>query len=218
MLRGSTRPLLLSAALLLAVPAAAFAQTPQNPRIGPFVVDVRGAFQKFKPDPLTASGIDVKPASLPTHAFGLVAGAHWYPLRLGRVTFGVGGEMITSGASHTTAPSTAGGEPGPTVHTHFSSITPQISFNFGGHLGWSYVSGGIGGATLRVERADTPLPDAPKRKTINYGFGARWFASPHVAVSLDARWYAVNPQAATDTIPAQPRATLLVFSGGIAIR
>jgi hypothetical protein len=69
-----------------------------------------------------------------------------------------------------------------------------------------------------VERADAPLADLPGRKTINYGFGARWFASRHFAVSLDARWYAIAPQAASPTVPAQPRMTMLVLNGGVGIR
>jgi hypothetical protein len=66
---------------------------------------------------------------------------------------------------------------------------------------------------------DKPLPDqASRSKTINYGGGARWFAKKHLAVSMDLRFYAVNPQLATTTRPGFPRMTLMAFSAGAAIR
>jgi hypothetical protein len=204
--------------LLLLLPAPAFAQAPVNERIGPFVVDFRGAFPRVKAVPSIASGIGVITTNLPERAFGLVFGAHVYPLRWKKMTFGVGGEFLTSRGSRTLEPTTQGGAPGPTVNSHFSSYSPHVSFNFGAHDGWSYVSGGIGESSLRIERADAPLLESPRRKTINYGFGARWFASRHFGVSLDARWYAIAPQFASATVPAQPRMTVLVFNGGIAIR
>ena len=53
---------------------------------------------------------------------------------------------------------------------------------------------------------------------INYGGGARWFTNRHTAVSLDLRFYAVNPQEATAARPAQPRMTILTFSAGVAFK
>ena len=35
------------------------------------------------------------------------------------------------------------------------TLAPQVSFNFGGRDGWSYLSGGIGLATLTAEKAGT---------------------------------------------------------------
>src|SRR5205085_1880899 len=81
------------------------------------------------------------------------------------------------------------------------------------------LSGGIGRSKLYIERQDAPVSDAPGRKTINYGAGARWFTNHHVAFSAEVRWYSVSPQAATPGGGvAQPRTTLMVLSGGIGLR
>jgi hypothetical protein len=192
---------------------------PETHPIGRFVVDARAAFPKFKQNPVTATAIGVATASLPTRTIGLVAGAHWYPKRLGVMTLGLGGELMTAHASRTQDPATKDAEPGPTARTRFSALSPQVSFNFGAREGWSYISGGIGWSSFTVDREDRPFPDAESRiKTINYGGGARWFSKRHVGVSLDLRFYAVNPQLATSTRPAYPRMTLMVMNGGVAFK
>jgi hypothetical protein len=78
----------------------------------------------------------------------------------------------------------------------------------------------MGWSTFTVEREDAPAPadDPARRKTINYGGGARWFAKQHLAVSIDLRFYAVSPEAATASRPAMPRMTLMVFSAGVSTR
>ena len=76
----------------------------------------------------------------------------------------------------------------------------------------------FGRSTLYLDRADAPASNAPTRATINYGGGARWFASAHVAFSVDFRWYSVNEMPAQPGLVAQPRTTLLVLSGGIALK
>lgn len=187
--------------------------------IGRFVVDARGAFPKFTQNATIASGIGVTAANLPTRALGLVAGAHWYPARLGAVTFGIGAEVLLSRASRTLKPATEDADPGPTVTSRFSALSPQVSFNFGKRDGYSYISGGIGRSTFTAEREEAPLPDPESRsKTINYGGGGRWFVNTHVAVSIDLRFYAVNPQTATSTRPGLPRMRLMVFSVGAGFR
>jgi hypothetical protein len=192
---------------------------PGSQPIGRVAADVRVAFPKFKQDPNTASGIGVTAVNLPTRTIGLVLGAHWYPKRIGRITLGVGGELFAAHKSRTLAPTTSGGAEGPTVQTRFSALSPQISFNFGNREGWSYISGGIGWSSFTVERADNPLPDADSRiKTINYGGGARWFETKHLAFTVDVRFYAVNPQLATATRPAYPRMTLLALNAGIGFK
>jgi hypothetical protein len=187
--------------------------------IGRFAVDVRAAFPKFKQDATTAAGIRVTTANLPTRALGLVFGAHWYPARLGLITFGVGGEMIVSHRSRTLDTGTEAAPVKVTVDSRFSSLSPQVSFNFGTRDGWSYISGGIGSSAFTAERKDAPLPDPESRsKTINYGGGARWFAKKHVAMSMDLRFYAVNPEEATTARPARSRMTLMTLSVGVAMR
>ena len=58
----------------------------------PVVFDVRGSLARFKGDTGTATGLGVTAADMPTKGLGISVGAHWYPLRLRRITFGVGGD------------------------------------------------------------------------------------------------------------------------------
>jgi hypothetical protein len=230
-------PPLLALLLSFALPSIAAAQEPDEPvpgarlPIGRFAADVRGSMPRFKETAPIADTIGVEPTNLPTRGLGLVFGAHVYPLRMGRVTLGLGGEVMVSRASQTeeaeepdddTAPEPP---PGPTVKTRFSTLSPQISLNFGASEGWSYISGGMGWSRFSVE-LETPAIGAPgvetetspRRKTINYGGGARWFAKKHLAVSFDLRFYAVSPQLQTATHPALPRMTIMVFSLGAGFK
>jgi len=209
---------LLGLALLL--PSSALAQ-PKEP-IGRFAADIRGAFARHKAEPSVATDLEVDAANLPTKSVGLVGGAHVYPLRLGKsVALGVGANVVFTRGSKTTETDNTDGTTttGPTVRRHFRTISPEISLNFGHKNGWSYISGGMfGRSTLYLDRADAPASDAPTRATINYGGGARWFASAHVAFSVDFRWYSVNEMPAQPGLVAQPRTTLLVLSGGISLK
>jgi hypothetical protein len=202
--------------LLCAAPVRAQEKEP----IGGFVIDVRGAFARHKLEPSVATELGVVPANLPARSYGLLTGAHYYPFHLGKITFGVGGEFVYARGSHTLAPTTDGGPSGPTVRRHFESLAPEISFNFGHRNGWSYISGGMfGRSKLFVDRADAQASAAPWRSTINYGGGARWFTNHHLAFSVDFRWFSNAEQPANSTgVVLQPRTTLLVLSGGIAIR
>lgn len=209
------------AGVFAGTPLTASAQDipPEERPIGRYVVDARVGFPKFKQDAAIATGIGASVLNLPTRAFGVVVGAHWYPVRLGRVTFGLGGEIASARRGRTMDTGTKAAPLDVTVNSRFAAISPQVSFNFGARDGWSYISGGIGWSSFTAERQDRPLPDpASRSKTINYGGGARWFAKKHVAVSMDLRFYAVNPQLATATRPGFPRMTLMAFSVGAAIR
>ncbi|MGH8637880.1 MAG: hypothetical protein ACREUZ_12175 [Burkholderiales bacterium] len=199
------------------LPGDARAQ-PADP-IGPAVVDVRGTLARFKEDAATAQAIDVEPANLPTRGLGLAVGAHWYPARLGRVTFGLGGELLWARDTRTGEQSeTATTEP-PTVTTRLSAISPHVSLNFGRGDGWSYVSGGLGWASLTSERTDEPFTGGGGRaRMTHYGGGARWFTGPHLAFSFDLRFYAINASEASGTRPAFPRSRLMVISVGASLR
>jgi hypothetical protein len=187
--------------------------------IARYVIDARVDFPKFKQDAALANAIGVGVLNLPTRGFGVVAGAHVYPLRIGIMTLGIGGEWVAARRSRTLNTGTKASPLDVTVNTRFSSLAPQISFNFGSRNGYSYISGGIGRANFTAERNDKPLPDPESgSKTINYGGGARWFARKHLAVSVDVRFYAVNPQLTTATRPGYPRMTLMAMSAGIALR
>jgi len=199
--------------LLLAGPAAAQAVEP----IGLFAADVRVAFPGFKQTKGVADALGVQTLSLPKRGLGLVFGAHLYPVRRGVVTLGIGGEVMASRRSRTqeTDDNTAG----PTVITRFSSVSPQISLNFGSKQGWSYISGGVGVGRLYSElESSTTTASADRIQVINYGGGARWFTNRHTAVSMDLRFYAVNPQEASAGRPAQPRMTILTFSVGVGFK
>jgi hypothetical protein len=209
----------LVACALLPISAAAQDVPAEKLPIARYVVDARMTFPRFKQDAAIANAIGVGVLNLPTRGFGLVAGAHWYPMRIGFMTLGVGGEWVRASRSKTLNTGTETAPVTVTTNTRFSTLSPQISFNFGSRVGYSYISGGIGRANYTAERADDPLPDPESgSKTINYGGGARWFAKKHVAISLDVRFYAVNPQEATATRPGYPRMTLLAMSAGVAIR
>jgi hypothetical protein len=216
------RPIALALLLLTAVASPGFtqepAQAPAPEPIGLFVADVRAAFPRFKADASVADALGVGALDLPTQGLGLVFGAHVYPARFGAVTLGVGAEVIRSGRSRTRAANNEG-VAGPTVQTSFSAFSPQLSLNFGSKDGWSYLSGGLGWGSFGTELETAPLPDAEGRlQVINYGGGARWFVKPRVALSLDLRFYAVNPQEATVARPAFPRKTMIVMSAGVGIK
>ncbi|MEO7271772.1 MAG: hypothetical protein ABI211_07160 [Vicinamibacterales bacterium] len=199
--------------LLLAGPAAAQAVEP----IGLFAADARIAFPGFKQTKGVADGLGVQTLDLPKRGFGLVFGAHLYPVRRGVVTLGIGGEVIASRRGST--PEADDNPSGPTVITRFTSVSPQISLNFGSKQGWSYISGGVGVGRFSTElESSTPTESAPRIQVINYGGGARWFTTRHTAVSMDLRFYAVNPQEATAGRPAQPRMTILTFSVGVGFK
>jgi hypothetical protein len=209
----------LVACALLPISAAAQDVPAEKLPIGRYVVDARMTFPKFKQDVAIADAIGVGVLNLPTRGFGLVAGAHWYPARIGFVTLGIGGEWVRARRSRTLNTGTEAAPVPVTTNSRFSTLSPQISFNFGSRDGYSYISGGIGRANYTAERADHPLPDPESgSKTINYGGGARWFAKKHLAVSVDVRFYAVNPQLATAVRPGYPRMTLMSMNAGVAIR
>jgi hypothetical protein len=202
---------------------AAPASAQQKEPIGRFAADLRGIFARHKVEPDIAKGLDVATTNLPVRSFGLAGGAHVYPWRTSKVTFGVGGEIVLARGSRTLD---ILGEDGktttksPTVRRHFTSFSPEFSLNFGHRNGWSYISGGMfGRSKLYADRLDKPATDAPMRKTVNYGGGARWFTTDHVAFSVDFRWYSIAEQLPTSTgLVFQPRTTLLMLSGGISIK
>ena len=211
--------LLLSISISLPETAAAQDTQPEDLPIGRYVGDVRMHFPKFKQDPAVSGTLGVATQNLPTRGFGFALGAHWYPLRLGFMTLGLGGEISKAGRDKTMNTGTEAAPVNVTVNTRFSAVSPQVSFNFGARDGWSYISGGLGWSTLTTENVAKPLPDPESAtKTINYGGGARWFFKKHLAVNFDIRFHAVNPQLATATRPAYPRMTIMSWVGGISVR
>ena len=144
--RGTIAPDLLRIALatclVLAIhPRAARAQD-EPPRIGPFVVDVRGASPNFPDDDAQLAqsrGLSID--ELPGRGFGLDAGAHVYLFKWRVMTVGVGAQMTLAGAASGSVVQ-GGVEIARPVTSWFTAFTPQLSFNFGNGDGWSYISGG----------------------------------------------------------------------------
>ena len=202
---------------LLVPGASAGAQTSEP--IGPVAVDLRVAMPRFKEHADVAAALGVSSENLPGRGLGLAGGVHWYPVRMGRVTLGLGAELLVSGARNTLEPDADDEPDGPTVKTAFSAFSPQASLNFGTGRGWSYLSGGIGWGAFRTEREDDPVAESKSRpRVLNYGGGARWFAKEHLAFTFDLRFYAVNAQQAATGRPPYPKMTLMVMSAGVSFK
>jgi len=206
-------------ASLIAMLAAnrALAQDPP-PKIGPFVVDLHATVPRFPQDPQLADSRDMTLAELPGSGLGVLVGVHVYPLRWRAVTFGLGGEFATGRARQTPTAAQATLRP---ATERLTTITPQLSFNFGTGNGWSYISGGLGRSTWAVtpQGQEGFAADSEQLKTISYGGGARWFMKTHLAFSFDARFYAINP--GTPFVAGalgSPRTTLIVIGAGVSVR
>jgi hypothetical protein len=221
MLLARMRALALSLFILAAGAFArpARAQDPP-PRIGPFVIDLHGTFPRFPDDQLVADSRGMKLAELPGTGLGVQVGIHVYPIRWKAITIGLGGEYASGRARQTPSEGTTLRS----AEERFTSLAPQLSLNFGNGHGWSYISGGLGNSTWAIvpEGQDGYPPDSETLKTVNYGFGARWFARSHVAFSLDVRFYAINPglagQIGTTVLPQSPRTTLLILGAGVSVK
>jgi len=202
--------------LTLALPVAATAQNAAP--ISGFVIDARGSLINFGQDAELAARRGLDPTQLPPWGWtGVELGAHVYPLRLGPVTFGVGGAMHLGRA--TRHPGEDDPDPdAPAVKTRFVAYSPQLSFNFGHRMGWSYLSGGVGTSRMTVYADEGSRPDQPRAKTLNYGGGARWFVSPRLAFALDLRVFAINAVPQTGEQIGSPRMTRYAFSVGASFR
>jgi hypothetical protein len=210
---------LLTTAAIAVFAAGAGAQEREREPIGRFAADARVALPNFPDDGSVATGLGVSEDNLPGRGLGISAGVHVFPARLGRVTLGLGGELLIAGASRTLEPATEGGPAGPTVAARFSAVSPQVSLNFGSRRGWSYVSAGIGLAAFTVEREAAPVASPDGRlRTLNYGGGARWFARERLAFTFDLRFHRFGAQDPAANRPAYPAARMMVLSAGISVQ
>lgn len=213
-------PVVLLLGLLVAAPAAA----QNSERLPWFVVDAHAATvglpqaEGWVPD-VAADSV------FPGRNWGLSAGAHVYPFRLGVFTFGVGASLITGKGKGESLTITSGSTTRvtPIVHTSITSLAPQVSMNFGRKLGWSYLSAGLG--RTRVSSfsdavGSTPGIDVPEawNQALNFGGGARWFMKPRLGASFDVRFVKLGSRSATATLPSAKRTQLWNISAGISIQ
>jgi hypothetical protein len=219
----SSRPPRLTAVSLLVLSMMLTAGSPARaqdapPPIGPFVVDVRATFPRFKQqDAQLEDSRGLNPGELPGAGIGVDAAAHLYFLRWKAVTVGVGAQL-TLARSHTPPPSTADGPR--SVTERFMAIAPQLSLNFGSGDGWSYLSGGVGPSIWSIVpegEASTPA-DQERLKTVNYGGGARWFMKPRLAFTFDVRFYAIDPGTPQLGHAGSPRTTMVILGAGISVK
>jgi len=212
------RPIVL-AALAFCFAAQGAAQELSEQPISRYVADLHVALPKVPGNDDLAAPYGLAGTNLPGLGLGVDVGAHIYPLRWRSVTFGVGVSGVI-GRSHASPIKQSNGTVlGKDVTAQFSAISPQLSFNFGSAAGWSYLSGGLGSASLELRTPDTPADTVwPRRKTINYGGGGRWFLRDRMAVTFDVRFYAMNPVAETPNTFQSPRLRMLVISVGVSLR
>lgn len=204
---------------IAAVCPSASAQEPP-PRLPIVVVDLHGVVPNFSDDPRLAASRGLSQAQLPGLGIGGAVGAHVYPLRWRAVTFGIGGQLTVARAHR--SPASSGQPPLAPVTERFTSIAPEVSFNFGTGDGWSYLSGGLSTSTWSIvpDGAASVPGDDEALKTINYGGGARWFAKAHLAFSFDVRFYAINPGTSNGSPSGtgSPRTTLVILGAGVSLK
>lgn len=215
-----TRIARLACSLALASLAGSRAEAQDESKpIGPFVVDVRVTNPGFAQSQQLADSRGLALADLPGSGLGLDLGAHVYFYKWKAVTFGAGAQL-TLARAHSSQQVQDGAVIASAVTEHYTSIAPQISFNFGTGAGWSYLSGGIGPSVWSVVAdGTTALPaDDERLMSVNYGGGARWFAKPHLAFTFDVRFYNIYPGTPEFGFPGSPRTRMLIFGAGVSVK
>ena len=192
------------------------AQPPQEP-IGLYVIDLQGSFVPFSRNVELAENRELNPPDTPGAGAGYQVGAHVYPFRWHIITFGIGASFHSSLADQ--RPGERSPNPdGPTLRKRFTAVAPQLSFNFGGRDGWSYLSGGIMPSRLSLFPSNTESPEQKTSGTLNYGGGVRWFINDRVAFSIDLRLYAISPIEQVGDTPGSPRMTQMTLNVGASFR
>ena len=206
--------------------APASAQSPE--RLPWFAVDLHAATVGL---PQAEGWVPVVPADtvLPGRNWGVGAGATVYPFRVGIFTFGIGASLVTAKASSESLTVITGSGPSaitratPIVRTGITSLSPQLSINFGRRLGWSYLSAGLGRSKI-TSRSDaigtTPGVAVPEawNDAINFGGGARWFMKPRLGAGFDVRFVKLGSRSASAALPSAKRTQLWNISAGISIQ
>lgn len=209
---------LAASALTLLTGGRAEAQDPPPP-IPRIVIDLRGSFPRFPRDPQLADSRGLELGELPGGGLGVDAGAHLSVFKWKAVTFALGGHL-TLGRAQSSALNVENQALRRAVTQRFTSLTPQLSLNFGTGDGWSYLSGGLGRASWSVVPVGAPMLEADQErlKTVNYGGGARWFIKRHVAFTLDVRFHDLDPGTPREGRPGSPRARLVIIGAGVSLK
>jgi len=207
----------------VSVPALALAQAAtqvpaQVPKPLPlFAFDARG-FMTSVGDVTTANDLHITATNLPSKVRGFELAANVYVKRGPGLAIGFGGDFVMGRGRHTTTDTTGAAADIKTA-TRLTSFSGNASLNFGQRNGWSYLTGGYGPMQMWSYMDDgSPRPAPPSAMTFNFGGGARWFFSSHVAFTFDIRFYYTTPQVSTEIFPGRGRRRLTLLSAGISIR
>jgi hypothetical protein len=184
--------------VLVLAPAPAAAQG-QDPVAG-YVVDLRGATSGLPAETVFFPGIPLETV-VPARGFGFDVAGHVYLFRLGPSRVGIGANYIH----------VRGTAPG--VVASARALAPQVSFNFGTANGWSYLSAGVGRASVTTrfddEESEPVTAESGGLNATNYGGGARWFLARRLAVGFDARFHRIS---------GPPKTSLFTVSVGFSVR
>jgi hypothetical protein len=194
--------------------AQAAAQTTMPP--GPWALDVRGVTSPVPTDaafypPLAAT-------SVPSRGFGADFGAHVYLWNVKLARIGVGANFVVVRSAVRAPVSATEGEPSDAAATQRVSLNmrmlaPQVSANFGTRDGWSYLSAGVGIASVATEAADMPGENESGRlRVVNFGGGARWFITERLAFGFDVRAHRIAAGSGT------PKTSVFAVGAGLSIR
>jgi hypothetical protein len=207
---------LIAVVTLLFVPSLARAQP--APTLPVFIFDVRAFYSGLGQDPITAAALGVAPTDLPNRGLGGMAGLHIYPIRSGGFAIGLGGEaLLARGRSQPVAEDET--PLGPPIEQRLRGLAASFSLNFGHREGWSYVTAGMGPLEFPTfQDSAAPAEPAPRLMTLNYGGGARWFITSHVAFGFDIRFYVTKPEVPFPPYPPRERNRLLIMSAGLSFK
>lgn len=198
-------------ALLAAAPAAG--QTAPS-RPGPYVFDVRAATSGVPNDlsfyPTLTTEV------VPARGFGLDVGGHVYLFTLGPARVGLGANVMLIRSSATAPVSPEDPLPGQRLTLNLRTVAPQVSVNFGTRDGWSYLSAGLGIAsvTTRTEEVADGRRESGQLRSVNFGGGARWFIAPRVAFGFDVRAHQIAASGSSGT----PAMTMMAIGAGLSLR
>lgn len=122
--------------------------------------------------------------------------------------------LIRSSATAPVAPDDP--SPGQRLTLNLRTVAPQVSVNFGSRDGWSYLSAGLGIAsvTTRTEEVSDGRRGSGQLRSVNFGGGARWFITPRVAFGFDVRAHKLAASGSGGT----PAMTMMAVNAGLSLR